>query len=179
MLLPDSPFFLSSIKSPSGEIWFKNMPMGINKLSNMMKSMAAKAGLTGRFTNHSVRKTMCSSLLHSGVHPNEVAQLSGHKNTQSLNAYSAASLQQQQQMSNILQQRQNTTSAPTAATSSTVTDPLVNLSSVSVSSRSSAQQASLASHTTSWSNQNQGIFGGVLANCTVSFNGNVTFNVGK
>lgn len=68
-----------------------------------MAKMAASAGLVGHFTNHSIRKTMCTQLLHAGVPPPTIAQLSGHKNVQSLNQYAVASKDQQQSMCQILQ----------------------------------------------------------------------------
>ena len=71
-------------------------------IKTLMK-MATNAGLVGHFTNHSVRKTMCTQLLHAGVPPTTIAQLSGHKNVQSINQYAVASKEQQQSMCQILQ----------------------------------------------------------------------------
>ena len=64
--------------------------------------MAEKAGLEGRKVNHSARKTTVTSLLHSDVQPTTIMQLTGHRNLQSVNDYSAASLKQQKEMSFIL-----------------------------------------------------------------------------
>lgn len=65
--------------------------------------MFGKAGLNAsRKSNHSARKTGIQSLLHAGVPPTNVQQLTGHKNVQSLNSYSTLSSNQQQQMSHIL-----------------------------------------------------------------------------
>ena len=84
--------------------WYKNAPMGQKTLSSVMKVMAEKAGLEHKkLSNHSVRRTMCTTLLQQGVAPNIIAQLSGHKNIGSLQHYSVASTEQQKHMSNILQ----------------------------------------------------------------------------
>ena len=83
--------------------WYKAQPMGKDKLGSIMARMAQNAGLVGGKTNHSVRRTMCSRLLHAGVPPTMIQQLSGHKNVQSVNNYATASRKQQQTMCNILQ----------------------------------------------------------------------------
>jgi hypothetical protein len=80
--------------------------MGENYLKSMMKKMAEKGGLQGRKTNHSARKTTCTKLLHGGVAPTTIQQLTGHKNVQSINNYAKASLQMQEQMSDILSDNQ-------------------------------------------------------------------------
>lgn len=61
------------------------------------------AGLVGNYTNHSVGKTCITNLLHAGVPPTVICQLSGHNNVNSINNYSVASVKQQQTMSAILQ----------------------------------------------------------------------------
>ena len=53
-------------------------------------------------TLHSVRKTMCTNLLHACVAPTNIIQLSGHKNVASLSNYATASRNQQQAMCDIL-----------------------------------------------------------------------------
>ncbi|XP_069130277.1 uncharacterized protein [Argopecten irradians] len=80
MNTPESPFYVAVNQNNSGQKWFKNQPVGRNKLGVMMKTMASNAGLTGKKTNQSLRKTLCTKLLHSGVAPTTIMQLSGHKN---------------------------------------------------------------------------------------------------
>ena len=106
MLSPDAPFFLGvnrNRKPDSDSLWFKAQPMGADKLSSIMSRMAKCAGLPGRVTNHSVRKSMCQQLLPAGVAPTTIMQLSGHQNVQSVNNYAVASRDQQRAMCNILQ----------------------------------------------------------------------------
>lgn len=69
---------------------------------NFVKTMCDKAGVEGQKTNHSARKTTVTSLVHAGVPPTQVMQISGHKNVQSINNYSSASIKQKKQMSKIL-----------------------------------------------------------------------------
>lgn len=109
---PDSPFFVSINHSwyPGSNIaWYKNSPMGQKLLSAMIKSMSVKAGIVHKkLTNHSVRKTMCTTLLQNNVPPTLIAQLSGHKNVQSLANYCTASVDQQKDMCAILQGSKST-----------------------------------------------------------------------
>ena len=94
--------------------------MGQKTLGTIMKVMAEKAGLTDKkISNHSVRRTMCTTLLQEGVAPNIIAQLSGHKNIASLQHYSVASTSQQKDMSNLLQHIKT----PTPTPSCTITKP--------------------------------------------------------
>ena len=69
----------------------------------MMKCMGSTAGLTEKFTNHSIRKRSITTLLHEGVDSNIIAQYSGHRNVASINNYAVASDEQQREMSHILQ----------------------------------------------------------------------------
>ena len=86
MLEPDSSFYLSvnyfkreTHASVEGKNWFKAQPMGVNKLNNIMKDMTQAPGISGK-TNHSGRKTLVQKLQDSGVPPNQMIQITGHKN---------------------------------------------------------------------------------------------------
>ena len=98
-----SRFYLQPIIRPKSEIWFMNSPLGKNSIGKIAKKMFETAGLDANGkTNHSGRKSAIQALLHAGIAPTEVQQLSGHKNVQSLNAYATLSLEQQRKLSNIL-----------------------------------------------------------------------------
>ncbi len=77
--------------------------MGQGRIGTIMSRMAFKAKLVGRFTNHTVRHTMCTHLLRASVSPSLIAKLLGHKNIGSFSLYATASVEQQQKMSAILQ----------------------------------------------------------------------------
>ncbi|XP_033729266.1 uncharacterized protein LOC117318372 [Pecten maximus] len=115
----ESPFYLAVNHNENGKKWFKNQPVGKNKLSVMMKTMANNAGLVGKKTNQSLRKTLCTKLLHSGVAPTTIMQLSGHKNVNSVNNYAVASMDQQREMCELLQNVPKT-SLSSKCTSSTL-----------------------------------------------------------
>ena len=100
----ESPFYLAiNHGCVEGSLkWYKKQPLGVNILSKMMSFMAKACGLKENVTNHSVRKTMCSQLLHKGVPATTIMQLSGRENVASVNNYAVASLQQQKAMCSLL-----------------------------------------------------------------------------
>ena len=108
MLEPDSSFYLSvnyfkteTPASVEGKNWFKARPMAVNKLNNIMKDMTQAAGISGK-TNHSGRKTLVQKLQDSGVPPNQIIQITGHKNVQSVNNYRSLREKQMESISSIL-----------------------------------------------------------------------------
>jgi hypothetical protein len=115
-LQPDSRFYLQpnpfhGQDGKKGEAWFINSGMGKNTLGEIAKRMSEDAGFSARHTNHSGRKTCITELLDAKVPPNEVAQISGHKNIMSLNHYNSVSLEKQIVMSTILHGPAASTSA--------------------------------------------------------------------
>jgi integrase len=108
MKKPESPFFLAvrhGDRRVNPEIWYKKSPIGKNEIGKFLKTAADEASLHrdgSKVTNHSVRKTSISRLLDANTPENFVAQLSGHKNLQSLQSYKSASENHQRQMSYIL-----------------------------------------------------------------------------
>ena len=108
MLDPDSSFYLSvnyfkteTHASVEGKNWFKAQPMGVNKLNNIMKDMTQAAGISAK-TNHSGRKTLVQKLQDSGIPPNQIIQITGHKNLQSVNNYSSLREKQMESISRVL-----------------------------------------------------------------------------
>ena len=99
MASADSPLYLASIVKPSSHIWFKKQPLGKNSLVSFMKSMSEAAGLSGKHTNHSVRRTMISTLRKENVEPLNIIALAGQRNLKSLDSYSSTSTKQQKDMS--------------------------------------------------------------------------------
>ena len=55
-----------------------------------------------KLVNHSIRKHFVQKLVDSNIPPNEILQITGHKNINSLNNYSAISDKRQQQISAVL-----------------------------------------------------------------------------
>ena len=88
--------------------------MGKNTLGKFMKDACDHIGSYGKkITNHFVRKTMIQRLTDSKFTPNEVAQLSGHKNLKSLDNYMTASDKTQRKMSLSLFSKEGSISSTT------------------------------------------------------------------
>ena len=87
--------------------------MGVNKLNSLMKECAAAAGIgeNKRITSRSGRKTLTQTLLDHDVPPTQIIQVTGHKNVQSVNNYSAMGERQQENISSIFSATSTTTAA--------------------------------------------------------------------
>ena len=71
----DFLFYLAAITNPTSIIWYEKKPLGKNSLGSFMMSMSEAAGLTTRDTNHSVRRTMISTLRKENVEPLNIIAL--------------------------------------------------------------------------------------------------------
>ena len=76
-------------------------PLGKNEMGTFLSTTAKNADLARerKGINHSVTKTCISRLIDADVPENFVAQLSGHKSTESLQSYKSASAKHQKRMS--------------------------------------------------------------------------------
>ncbi|CAH3121017.1 unnamed protein product [Porites lobata] len=74
MMADDSPFYLAvnTEVSKAGKKWFKAAPLG-------------------KLVKHSTRKHLVQKLLDNNIPPNEIVEITGHKNVNSLNNNSAIS----------------------------------------------------------------------------------------
>ena len=105
MLDANSPFYIAvnCTRPHEASVWFKKSPMGVDRIGHIMSRMSKKAELRGHYTNHSVRRTMCTQLIRAGICPTLVTQLTGHASINSLSRYATASIDQQKAMCEILQ----------------------------------------------------------------------------
>ena len=122
MLQSDTPFYLAvnnMLKDMSKDrSWYKTSSIGVNTIGSFVKTMSKAAGLTGKYTNHSVRRTSVTNLLRAGVPPTLIQQVSGHKDVKSISNYGSASREQIRDMNRILLNPQAATSYPIATVSS-------------------------------------------------------------
>ena len=102
--------------SPSNSIWYENRPLGIQKLGTMMKEMSEAAGLSKKYTNHSVRATAITLWSNAGLSNRHIMAISGHRNEQSLRSYNARpSSTQLQHSSDVLSNALSVTSVPSTS----------------------------------------------------------------
>ena len=155
---PDSPFYLAvkHQRKPDDDVWYMRSPLGKNEIG---KFLSTAASLQGRVTNHSVRKTCISRLLDANVSNNFVAQLSGHRNLKSLDAYKSASYEHQRRMSLALS-RSSSDQTTISTRTETTTRPTTSVTTVDSASFNPVQLGS-------------GFFSGATIG---SFN-NCTFNI--
>ena len=95
MMADDSPFYLAvNTEVPkAGKKWFKAAPLGVNSLRSMVTNMLAASQVHSdkKLVNHSTRKHLVQKLLDNNIPPNEIVEITGHKNVNSLNNNSAIS----------------------------------------------------------------------------------------
>ena len=160
---PESPFYLAIKynRKPNDTEWYKRQPLGENTLRAIMKNMAKQADLPGRKTNHSAQKSTCTKLLHAGLHPTTIQQLTGHGNVQSINNYAVASNEMQKKMSNIL------CNQPVSSEQAAATPEMCNPSTMIEPNFKS----SVSSFSSTLAGTSGEVFTGAkLMNCTISIN---------
>jgi hypothetical protein len=82
-------FFQRPSTKPNSINWYDNMPMGHNMIGNIMPKLSEKAGLSLRYTNHSLRATSVNILDNVGHFASRhIMTVTGHKSEASLETYS-------------------------------------------------------------------------------------------
>lgn len=76
---PRGPFYRRPLDGPG--LRFSIQPVGVNKLSVLIKSCCAAAGLKGQFSNHSGKRTCATSLFQRGVDEQLIMSRTGHRST--------------------------------------------------------------------------------------------------
>ena len=88
--------------------WYKNMALGHNSLANVVKTITA--GLPGRYTNQSLRRTGATRLFQAGYEEDLICRKTGHKSN-AVRACEEISSVQEQQLSCALYGLQNSESS--------------------------------------------------------------------
>ncbi len=97
-----SALYLCPRKVYTDGAWFQDSPVGINKLRNAVKDLTKEAGLTGNFTNHSLRSMAAMCLYQGGVEEQVICKLTGHRSL-SVRSYKRTHESQKFAASQILQ----------------------------------------------------------------------------
>lgn len=99
----EKAFYLKPLKKYSNrEFWYCSVPLGHNKLQNVIKSMMTEAGIEGYWTNHSLRATAVTRLFQENVDDKLIKGLTGHR-SEALQGYKRESDDQLAKVSNIVQ----------------------------------------------------------------------------
>ena len=64
---PDGALYLTPLKNPTQECWYRRIPIGHNKLADTVPCLMREAGIDGYFTNHSLRVTATTRLYDSQI----------------------------------------------------------------------------------------------------------------
>ena len=82
--------------------WYSTTPVGRNQLNAMLREMCQEAGLSGKFTNHSLRAYGATTLFQAGVPEKLIQQRTGHRCIESLRRYERTSESQLANISSII-----------------------------------------------------------------------------
>ncbi|XP_053386293.1 transcriptional regulator QRICH1-like [Mercenaria mercenaria] len=95
-------FYRRPLSKQNGNVRYSEQPVGINKLRCFMKDMCSLAGLEGRYTNHSGKKTCATTLYQKGVPEEEIMKRTGHRSIAGVRKYQKPSGQMLKDISNKL-----------------------------------------------------------------------------
>ena len=181
----DSPFYLTPIPlsrfEQQDDQWYYNQPMGHNTLENLMKMACTSAGIKGKKTNHSLRKSTVSELTEAGVPATKIIKITGHKNVSSLQHYDGPlKSSEQKSISNILCGQNNRPSTSNSVKQSNTNQ--INVSGPPSTSTGAITSTQTASCTISNANSNLNINSSQLTSIfshTKFENCSFTINVNK
>ena len=71
----------------SDAVWYENKPLGVNRLSKIMREISLGAKLSKTYTNHCVRATAITLWSDSCIPARHIMSISGHVSEQSLASY--------------------------------------------------------------------------------------------
>ena len=67
--------------------WYTTIPVGRNRLNSMLKEMCQEAGISTKYTNHSLRAYGATSMFQAGVPEKLIQQHTGHRSLEGLRQY--------------------------------------------------------------------------------------------
>ena len=148
---------------PLGVAWYKNIPVGVNPLKNMMSQISNLAGLPVKYTNHSLRATSTTRMFTYGIPEKIVAEVTGHKSIKALRQYEQTTKEQLQEAGQAI--------AKCKSEASTETDCDEPFNPFEEESRveSKLSEAEAAKNICQ-ELQKQTCFSGKMKNCTINFN---------
>ena len=87
-------FYLKPMNCPTNDIWYCDQPMGVNTISKVVANLTKLCGVSGHYTNHSLRRTAVSRLNQSGFGIEEVKKRTGHKTNEGVMSYDVSNKKQ-------------------------------------------------------------------------------------
>ena len=71
--------YLQCRKKYSPGNWFRDSPVGENRMRSFVKDLCFKAGIPGFYSNHSLRSTSCTHMYDCDVDEQVIQEISGHR----------------------------------------------------------------------------------------------------
>ena len=84
---PDNAFYLKPLEKPRGDCWYTKSPIGHNTLARTINGLFESAGISGHFTNHSLRATAATRMFDAGVDEQLIMNRTGHSSTSGVRSY--------------------------------------------------------------------------------------------
>ena len=100
---PKDVFYLKPLVSPQEHCWYSARPVGHNLLSDTVKRLCNQVGVSGHFTNHSLRRTCATRLFQSGIDEQQIMSVTGHRSIDAVRVYKEMPHDQEEQLSKIIQ----------------------------------------------------------------------------
>ena len=72
---------------PKGDIWYQKAAVGHNPLANTVTRLFKSAGISGHFSNHSLRATAATRLFDAGVDEQIIMSRTGHSSANGVRSY--------------------------------------------------------------------------------------------
>ena len=99
---PDSALYLRPLKEG---VWYQKAPVGHNWLVNVIPRLFKQTGVSGKFTNHSLRATTATRLFDAGVNKQLITSRTGQSSTTGVRSYKHVTAQLCEKTSSILNAR--------------------------------------------------------------------------
>ena len=96
---PADTSYLTPFRIPRPDYWYSTQPIGHNILSTVVRWMCIAAGISGHWTNHSLRTTAATQLFQKGIDEQLIMHVTGHRNTTGVRCYKRISEDQKQHLS--------------------------------------------------------------------------------
>ena len=71
--------YLCCRKAPTPSVWYYDQPYGVNKIQSTVKDICKEAGISGNFTNHSLRASCASWMYDQNMPEQLIKEVTGHK----------------------------------------------------------------------------------------------------
>ena len=100
---PNDVFYLQPVRKVTPELWYQARPVGHNSLAKTVKKLCFEVGITGHFTNHSLRRTAVTRMFQKGVQEDKIMSITGHRSAKALRVYKEMNIEQEEEICDIIQ----------------------------------------------------------------------------